>query len=173
MVLSQLTLVFCNLFSAQQRSFLPFEKTKVMTKELSKDQLMSVRDSYFNILALFLEQEKIESRYIRCLLKWAVQLRLDPEEIGKTKDMATLSFSLDRVDKLEAVYHLVHMIYLDRVVEDVELEVATIYAQKLGFKAEIVSELFTSIVTNDVDRISHADVRGEVIEFLNLHKENL
>jgi hypothetical protein len=145
-----------------------------MTRELSKDQLMSVRDSYFNILALFLEQEKIESRYIRCLLKWAIQLRFSPDDLNKgAKDISTMSFSIDRVDKLEAVYHLVHMIYLDRVVEDVELEVATIYAKKLGFKADIVSELFTAIVTSDADKADETDVRSEVIEFLNLHKEKL
>lgn len=145
-----------------------------MATELSKDQLLSVRESYFNILALFLDQEKIDSRYIRCLLKWAVQLRINPEDLGRTsKDISTISFSLDKVDKLEAVYHLVHMIYLDRVVEDVELEVATIYAEKLGFHAPIVSELFTAIVTSDPDRSKKRDVRKEVIEFLNLHKDKI
>lgn len=145
-----------------------------MATELSKDQLASVRESYFNILALFLEQEKIDSRYIRCLLKWAFQLHLNPDDLNKTsKDISTISFSLDKVDKLEAVYHLVHMIYLDRVVEDVELEVATIYAQKLGFTPEIVSELFTAIVTSDPEMGVERDVRSEIIEFLKLHKDTL
>lgn len=145
-----------------------------MVTELSKDQLLSVRESYFNILALFLDQEKIDSRYIRCLLKWAVQLRINPKDLGNTsKDISTISFSLDKVDKLEAVYHLVHMIYMDRVVEDVELEVATIYAEKLGFRAPIVGELFTAIVTSDPERSKQTDVRKEVIEFLKLHKDNI
>lgn len=145
-----------------------------MATELSKDQLLSVRESYLNILALFLERDKIESRYIRCLLKWAVQLRINPDDLARTsKDISTISFSLDKVDKLEAVYHLVHMIYLDRVVEDVELEVATIYAEKLGFQAPIVSELFTAIVTSDPEKSKERDVRQEVIEFLNLHKDKI
>lgn len=145
-----------------------------MVTELSKDQLLSVRESYFNILALFLDQEKVDSRYIRCLLKWAVQLRINPKDLGNTsKDISTISFSLDKVDKLEAVYHLVHMIYMDRVVEDVELEVATIYAEKLGFRAPIVGELFTAIVTSDPERSKQTDVRKEVIEFLKLHKDNI
>ena len=143
-----------------------------MATELSKDQFLSVRESYFNILALFLDQEKVDSRYIRCLLKWAVQLRINPDDLSKSsKDISTISFSLDKVDKLEAVYHLVHMIYLDRVVEDVELEVATIYAEKLGFHAPIVSDLFTAIVTSDLGKANERDVRKEVIEFLNLHKD--
>lgn len=145
-----------------------------MATELSKDQFLSVRESYFNILALFLDQEKVDSRYIRCLLKWAVQLRISPDDLSKSsKDISTISFSLDKVDKLEAVYHLVHMIYLDRVVEDVELEVATIYAEKLGFHAPIVSDLFTAIVTSDPGKANERDVRKEVIEFLNLHKDNI
>ena len=37
----------------------------------------------------------------------------------------------DKVEKLEAIYHLVYMIYLDEVVEDIELEVASIYAENL------------------------------------------
>ncbi len=147
---------------------------QMMATELSKDQLESVRESYFNILALFLEQEKIDSRYIRCLLKWAVQLRLNPDDLSRSaKDISTISFSLDKVDKLEAVYHLVHMIYLDRVVEDVELEVATIYAQRLGFQPSVVSELFTAIVTSDAQNARERDVREEVIEFLKLHKDEI
>lgn len=143
-----------------------------MATELSKDQFLSVRESYFNILALFLDQEKVDSRYIRCLLKWAVQLRISPDDLNRSsKDISTISFSLDKVDKLEAVYHLVHMIYLDRVVEDVELEVATIYAEKLGFDTPIVSDLFTAIATADPGKTKERDVRKEVIDFLKLHKD--
>ena len=147
---------------------------EMMATELSKDQLESVRESYFNILALFLEQDQIESRYIRCLLKWGVQLRINPDDLSRSsKDISTISFSLDKVDKLEAVYHLVHMIYLDRVVEDVELEVATIYANRLGFQPSVVSELFTAIVTSDPNNAGELDVRKEVIEFLKLHKDKI
>ena len=63
------------------------------------------------------------------------------------------------------------MIYLDRVVEDVELEVATIYAEKLGLRAPIVSDLFATIATSDPAKSEGRDVRKEVLEFLNLHKD--
>src|SRR5690606_41421475 len=79
----------------------------------------------------------------------------------------------DALPIFEAVYHLVHMIYLDRVVEDVELEVATIYAQRLGFQPSVVSELFTAIVTSDAQNARERDVREEVIEFLKLHKDEI
>lgn len=139
---------------------------------LSKDQIASVRESYLNILALFLEKEKIESRYIRCLVKWGIQLHFTPEDLmHPAKDISIISFSLPgKVEKLEAIYHLVYMIYLDKVVEDNELEVATIYAERLGFSAYVVNELFKSIATADYDENSPRDVRQEIIDFLKLHE---
>src|SRR5688572_31125457 len=116
-----------------------------MNPTLDKQHLISVKGSYFNILALFLGQEKIESRYLRCLLKWGFQLHLNPEDLKHANiDISSLKFShpAEKVEKLESIYHLVYMIYLDDVVEDVELEVATIYADELGFKSYVVSELF-------------------------------
>jgi hypothetical protein len=145
-----------------------------MNDELSPEQLESVKKSYFNIVALFIQQEKIESRFLRCLLKWGFQLRLSPKDIKKiTVEVSTISFYKpeQKIEKLESIYHLVYMIYLDAVVEDIELEVATIYAEKLGFNRDIVSELFRSIVTEVYDHASSRDVRQEVMDFLKIHEQ--
>lgn len=140
-----------------------------MLEELTKENLNSVKKSYFNILALFLEKEKIESRYLRCLLKWGFQLHLNPQDLHHAQvDVSSLAFT-DKLDKLESIYHLVYMIYLDKVVEDVELEVATIYAEKLGFKSFVVSELFKSIATAAYDEDEPRSVRQEIMEFLKMH----
>jgi hypothetical protein len=139
-----------------------------MLEELTKEQLESVKRSYFNILALFLDQEKIESRYLRCLLKWGFQLQLTPGDLHNV-DVSSLSYSSEKLDRFESVYHLVYMIYLDKVVEDIELEVATIYAQKLGFSAEVVSELFRSIATATYDEDKPRNVREEIKEFLKIY----
>jgi hypothetical protein len=141
--------------------------------DLSPDQIQSVKKSYLNILALFLGQEKIESRYLRCLLKWGFQLQLNPDDLKRADiDISHLKFSHpeEKVTKLEAIYHLVCMIYLDRVVEDVELEVATIYAEKLGFAPAVVAALFNSIATRDYDQHQLQNVRQEVMDFLKLHE---
>ena len=111
----------------------------------------------------------MQSRYLRCLLKWGFQLQLSPEDMRKANiDLATLSYQQprDKVAKLEAIYHLVYMIYLDDVIEDVELEVASIYAKALGFKPSIVSDLFKSIATLDYDGTTHRNVHSEVLDFL-------
>lgn len=141
--------------------------------DLKKEQLDSVKKSYFNILALFLGHEKIESRYLRCLLKWGFQLHLNPEDLRNANvDIGSLKFlyPTDKVERLETIYHLVYMIYLDEVVEDVELEVATIYANELGFKSDVVGELFKSIVTADYDQKRRKNVHREVMDFLKIYE---
>ncbi|MCI0750360.1 MAG: hypothetical protein L0Y35_00825 [Flammeovirgaceae bacterium] len=143
-----------------------------MTEKLSKDQLNSIKKSYFNILALFLDQKTIESKYLRCLLKWGFQLHLSPDDLKKASINVThLAFTqpAEKVEKLESIFHLVQMIYLDKVVEDIELEVASIYAEKLGFHASVVSELFQSIATAKYDEDNHPAVRQQVLDFLKLY----
>jgi hypothetical protein len=140
--------------------------------DLTKEHARSIKKSYFNILALFLGQEKIESRFLRCLLKWGFQLHLSPDDLKYANiDISDLKFSHpeEKVEKLEAIYHLVYMIYLDKVVEDVELEVATTYAQKLGFQGSVVSELFKSIATAAYDQTRPRNVHQEVMDFLKVH----
>lgn len=142
--------------------------------DLNKEQLLSVKKSYFNILALFLGQDKIESRFLRCLLKWGFQLHLNPEDLKHSNvDISSLKYThpVEKVEGLESIYHLVYMIYLDEVVEDVELEVATIYARQLGFNDETVNELFKSIATAEYDlKSKKRNVHKEVIDFLKLHQ---
>jgi hypothetical protein len=141
--------------------------------DLTKEQSHSVKESYLNILALFLGQEKLESRYLRCLLKWGFQLHLNPDDLKKANiDISHLQFSHpeEKMQKLEDIYHLVYMIYLDKVVEDVELEVAVIYAEKLGFRASVVSDLFKSIATVAYDQRKPRDVKQEVIDFMKLYE---
>jgi hypothetical protein len=141
--------------------------------DLNKEQIHSVKKSYLNILALFLGQEKIESRFLRCLLKWGFQLHLNPEDLKNANiDISSMKFAHpeEKVERLETIYHLVYMIYLDEVVEDVELEVATIYAKELGFRQEIVSELFKSIATAPYDQKRKRNVHQEIMEFLKLHQ---
>ena len=138
-----------------------------------KEHLDSVKKSYFNILALFLGHENIESRFLRCLLKWGFQLKLTPDDLRSADvDITNLKFTSvgDKVEKLEAIYHLVYMIYLDEVVEDIELEVATTYAKELGFKPNVVSDLFKSIATEPYDQPSERNVRQEVMDFLSLYE---
>lgn len=138
------------------------------------ENTVSIKKSYFNILTLFLEQGQVDARYFRCLLKWALQLNLNNNDLSMTSvEDPKHRFALPgtQVDRLEAIYHLVYLIHLDNTVEDVELEVATIFAKKLGFTEDMVSELFTAIVTAGDDD-SMRDLRGEVLRFLQEYEAN-
>lgn len=140
---------------------------------LTEEQANSVKKSYLNIVGLLLIQDRIDSRYLRCLLKWGLQLRLSPEDMKAANvDISHLKFSNpgDKVEKVEAIYHLVCMICLDNVVEDVELEVASLYAERLGFKPSLVCDLLNSIVTADSDGSPQGNVRQQVIDFLKLNE---
>jgi hypothetical protein len=140
--------------------------------DLTKEQLRSIKKSYFNILALFLGQEKTESRYVRCLLKWGVQLHLNPDDLRQINvniDVMSFADPDDKLHKLESIYHLVYMIYLDKVVDDVELEVASIYAQRLGFDSATVPDLFKSIATAAYDETGKRNVRQEVMDFMKIY----
>lgn len=142
-----------------------------MEKKLQKETDEAIKKSFFNLLAVFFEQENINGAHVRCLLKWGILLQISENELQNIgKDLADTVFVLphNEVEKLESLYHLVHMIYLDKVVEDNELEVATIYATRLGFKESLVGDLFKSIATSEVDIFSEMDVRKEVIDFLKI-----
>ena len=140
--------------------------------DLSKEEIQSIKSSFFNVLALFLGHEKVESKYVACLLKWSAQLNLTQADLHKIEgefDKLTFHQLKTKVEKMEAIYHLVHMIYLDNIVEDIELEVASLYAEQLGFKPSIVGELFKAIATAPFDGSNTAEVRQNVEEFLQLH----
>jgi len=126
-----------------------------------------VKTSYFNLLAVMMTSQKIESKYIRCLVKWGIQLGVNVEDL-KELELINATIPTDKAGRLEALYHLIYMIYLDKVVEDVELEVATAYAEKLGLQKELVGDLFKSIATLGYDNYSVRDVHKEVEDFLKL-----
>lgn len=139
---------------------------------MKNEDVKPIKDSYFNLLSVFFEQEHIRGSHMRCILKWGAQLNIsahDIDVIGKGLHAPYVP-PASEIDRLESVYHLVHMIYLDQMVDDSELEVASIYASRLGFSNGMVGDLFKSIATIEFDRTSPEDVRKEVIDFLKLQK---
>lgn len=132
----------------------------------------AVKESYFNLLAVLLEQENVKGSHVLCVLKWGIQLGINPNDIDTIGNGFTAPYTppSSEVERLESVYHLVYMIYLDKVVEDNELEVANMYASRLGFKEKLVADLFKSIATAEFDQASPENVRKEVIEFLKLQQ---
>lgn len=142
-------------------------------ENISDQEREKVKKSYFNLLALFLSTPNVESRFVRCLIKWSVQIGISSDDIVKLgKDLVQLTYSTpaSKEEKLESVFHLVYMIYLDKVMEDVELEVAMIYAEKIGLNKTVVAKLFQSIATAPADGITPDMLEKEVLDFMSANQ---
>ncbi len=136
------------------------------------EQYTALKKSFFNILAFFLEQENIESRYIRCLLKWGFQLNLSKEDlVVSNMHVSQLSFT-EPQQKMESVYHLVYLIYLDNLVEEVELEVASLYAKRLGFEPRLVNALFKFIASRNLSDHAPTTLQAEIETFMKEHQSS-
>lgn len=142
--------------------------------ELTYEQQSEIKESYFNILSIFLEQNEIKSEYLKSLLKWGFQLKLTPHDLKKFgQDLKDTSFVMPqtKMEKFEAIYHLVYLIQLDQIIEDVELEIAAIFANKLGFSRELVAETLKAIATEPDDNFKVKDMRKDVLDFLHLNAD--
>ncbi len=136
---------------------------------LTHEELESVKSSYMQLLLLFLGSESINSKYVYCLLKWGVQLNINLDDIKSYERIAADREFDSNADKARALFNLVFMIYLDDVVEDVELEIAIMYARELGIDSSLVGDFFKAIATAPFDGRSTADVREELQDYLRLY----
>ena len=134
---------------------------------LTKEEYKSIKDSFFHIYHHFLNKGPLSKEYVTCLLKWAVQLNVNEEEVVRYIDTEdNLTHTKEKVNLLGHLYNLVYMIYLDNVVEDSELKVVTDFAETLGFKASIVNDLLKTIVTAPDDGIEFSDVKRHLKEII-------
>lgn len=132
----------------------------------------SVKSSLRNIYALFLSKETIKPQYITCIIKWGFQLRLNYKEINdiiENVDENSFKVPSDKVESIQQVYDLVHLIYLDDKVEDIELEVATKYAEALGYKPYIVGDILKTILTAPYDGLSDDEIRDEIKNMVQMN----
>src|ERR1044071_6359182 len=134
--------------------------------ELRAD-LSKVKKSYFNLLNAYKSAGKIDGRYLACIVKWGTQLGVNADDL-RAQENTGATLPSEKNARIEAIYHLVYMIYLDRVVEDLELEVAAGYAMTLGFEKELVGDLFKSIATIPYDEVSSQDIQKELEDFIKM-----
>jgi hypothetical protein len=138
--------------------------------QLNEEEYQDVKKAFFNIFSFFLDTEPESVEFHDCIYKWGIQLGVGKDVLDFfVSEPSTIKFEKPdtRLKALEQVYDLVYMIYLDGIVEDVELKVASKFAQSLGFEEYIVGELLKSIVTAPYDGISGREVRKELHNFLD------
>lgn len=136
--------------------------------KLSKPEYNSVKASFKNICAYFLHHHRDYKPFLDCIQKWGIQLNLPQEEYFNPDRNTHIPFEQPKspINGIEQVYDMVYMIYLDNVVEDVELEVTTLYAEAMGFEGTIVGELLKAIVTAPYDGITKDQLRKDLELFL-------
>jgi hypothetical protein len=114
---------------------------KIKNSDLNHEEIKSIKDSFFHIYHSFLDEGFLSKDFVGCLFKWGVQLHITEEELKFISPNYQDKEIADQDVALEHLFNLVYMIYLDGKVEDIELEVVTRYAEKIGFQSHIVNDL--------------------------------
>ncbi len=139
---------------------------------LTEEESISVKNSLKNIYTLFLNKESIKPQYLSCVVKWGLQLDLTKDEIQsfyENEGAHIFNAPKNRVDAIQGLFDLIHLIYLDDMVEDDELEVATIYAEAMGFAPHVVGDILKTIITAPADGIRDESLREEIKNLAREH----
>ena len=144
---------------------------KIASKNINQDELKSIKDSFFHIYHSFLDEGSISKDIVGCLFKWGVQLHITESELKFLSPDYDKIVINDKDTGLEHIFNLVYMVYLDGTIEDIELEVVTRFAEKIGFKSHIVNDLLKTIVTAPYDGYDFLQVKEHLKELLedNFH----
>ena len=129
---------------------------------LNDRQKKDIAASYYHALTHLLSQSLVPAAQARCLIRWALQLGLSPDDLHASTHAAS-PLPSDRRARIRAAYHLVYMTCLDDVIEDTEVEVAQEFARHLGLEETVVSTLFQSITTADYDELTPEEMEDQII----------
>lgn len=139
---------------------------KIDYSNLSQKEIASMKDSFFHIYHSFLNEGFISKDSVGCLFKWGVQLHISEDELEFIDPLKDDYDIITKENAIEHLFNLVFMIYLDGVVEDIELEVVSKYAEKIGFRSHVVNDLLKTIVTAPSDGFNFKHVKEHLREFL-------
>lgn len=144
---------------------------KIDYSNLSQKEVTSMKDSFFHIYHSFLNEGFISKDFVGCLFKWGVQLHISEDELEFIDPLKEEDNIITKENAIEHLFNLVFMIYLDGVVEDIELEVVSKYAEKIGFKSHVVNDLLKTIVTAPYDGFDFKHVKEHLREFIEYGQE--
>lgn len=144
---------------------------KINENNLSQDEIQSIKDSFFHIYHSFLNEGFLSKDFVGCLFKWGVQLHIKEGELKNIDPSYVVEEIASKESALQHLFNLVFMIYLDGKVEDIELEVVTKYAEKIGFQSYIVNDLLKAIVTAPHDGYDFQHVKQHLREIIEYARE--
>lgn len=136
-----------------------------MQAPISSNTMRSLKASYKNILAYVLQETNTCEYQLNCLSKWGAQLGYRQAELhrminapGLTKYEAPASST----DALAQVYDMVYMVYMDGVIEDIELEVVSAFATGVGLEAFVVNNLLKALISAQIDGLPNEAIRSDI-----------
>ena len=144
---------------------------RINNSDLSPEELKSIKDSFFHIYHSFLNEGFLSKDFVGCLFKWGVQLHISEEELKYIDPSCEEDEITNEEIALQHLFNLVYMIYIDGRIEDIELEVVTKYAEKIGFKSHIVNDLLKAIVTAPYDGFDIKQVKESLMEIIEYNQE--
>ncbi|MCK5367833.1 MAG: hypothetical protein KAQ62_04750 [Cyclobacteriaceae bacterium] len=144
---------------------------RINNSDLSQEELKSIKDSFFHIYHSFLNEGFLSKDFVGCLFKWGIQLHISEEELKYIDPSSEEEEITNEENALQHLFNLVYMIYLDGTIEDIELEVVTKYAEKIGFKSHIVNDLLKAIVTAPYDGFDIKQVKESLMEIIEYNQE--
>ncbi len=121
--------------------------------------------SYYRILAVFASDKQTTPEQLKSVYVWGKHLAMPPEaldEVVRDPDTLVNRIPKDAQSSVEQLYNLVYLIYLDKVVEEQEIEILMKYAEHLGFPQHIVGDIIKAVLTAPADGIPIEQVRGEL-----------
>lgn len=139
--------------------------------QLSEEELKSIKDSFFHIYHSFLNEGFLSKDFVGILFKWGVQLHITEDELKHIDPSYEEEAIIGNEAALSHLFNLVFMIYLDGIVEDIELIVVTKYAEKIGFESHIVNDLLKAIVTAPYDGFDFKHVKNHLREIIEYSKD--
>ena len=133
-----------------------------MDISISNSTLRSLKNSFANILAFVVQENGSDTQKITCLTKWGAQLGFRQAELHRlilSPSLLKYEAPANNIDALSQVYDLVYMVYMDGVIEDVELDLVSLYATGIGLEAYVVNDLLKALVSAQIDGIPNEEIR--------------
>lgn len=136
-----------------------------MERFSDKSALNKLRKSYYNVFAYFLQEQSQDKHIMECLIKWGVALNIHKIELLRIKAVPSLlNFEKPETTSqaLEQVYDLLYLTNLDGIVEDVELEVVTLYSKAINIEPYVVNNLLKALVSAAYDGVRDNELRNDI-----------
>ena len=134
---------------------------------LAAYQQEQILERFISVLWLLYPNRVTNTEHKKCLIKWAGQLGLNPDEIlaAHTDVERPRPKPETKPEKIRAVYNLMLLICMDQVIQEEELEIAEQYAVAIGLNKSIIRALFDSILIARNSELTPEAMEAQIITY--------